>query len=192
MRELAVTAFKAIDGAGLARVDFLLSAETGELYLNEINTLPGFTAISMYPKLWEATGIPYDELVERLVALALERHDEKSRSQTSFFGGALTRLTGARSKRWQARPKTQGAGRKATRRAGRRPAAAACVASASLPSLARRSSSRRSLRSRAGGTGSVRKGAPVRIFVMPTRAAFVGFLRAAALVLAAGGCGDGA
>ena len=90
VRRLAVTAFKAIDGAGLARVDFLLSAETGELYLNEINTLPGFTAISMYPKLWEATGIPYDELVERLVALALERHDEKSRSQTSFFGGALS------------------------------------------------------------------------------------------------------
>jgi D-alanine-D-alanine ligase len=90
VRELSVTAFKAIDGAGLARVDFLLSAETGELYLNEINTLPGFTAISMYPKLWEATGIPYDELVERLIDLALERQQEKDRSQTSYFGGALT------------------------------------------------------------------------------------------------------
>ncbi len=90
VRELSVTAFKAIDGAGLARIDFLLSAETGELYLNEINTLPGFTAISMYPKLWEATGIPYAELVERLIDLALERHAEKSRSQTSYFGGTLT------------------------------------------------------------------------------------------------------
>ena len=90
VRRLAVAAFKAIDGAGLARVDFLLSAETGELYLNEINTLPGFTAISMYPKLWEATGVPYDELVERLIELALERQQEKSRSRTSYFGGALT------------------------------------------------------------------------------------------------------
>lgn len=90
VRELAVTAFKAIDGAGLARVDFLLSAETGELYLNEINTLPGFTTISMYPKLWEATGVPYAELVERLIDLAVERYDEKGRSQTSYFGGTLT------------------------------------------------------------------------------------------------------
>jgi D-alanine-D-alanine ligase len=90
VRELAVTAFKAIDGAGLARVDFLLSVETGELYVNEINTLPGFTAISMYPKLWEATGVPYSELVERLIDLALERHEERSRSQTSYFGGQLT------------------------------------------------------------------------------------------------------
>lgn len=90
VRELSMAAFKAVDGAGLARVDFLLSAETGELYLNEINTLPGFTAISMYPKLWEATGVPYAELVERLIELALERHDEKSRSQTSYFGGKLT------------------------------------------------------------------------------------------------------
>ncbi len=68
VRELAVRAFQAIDGAGLARVDFLLSETTGELYLNELNTMPGFTAISMYPKLWEATGIPYDELVERLIS----------------------------------------------------------------------------------------------------------------------------
>jgi D-alanine-D-alanine ligase len=90
VRELSIAAFKAIDGAGLARVDFLLSAETGELYLNEINTLPGFTAISMYPKLWEATGVTYAELVERLIDLALERHAEKSRSHTSYFGGVLT------------------------------------------------------------------------------------------------------
>ena len=89
VRELSVDAFKAIDGGGLARVDFLLSAETGELFLNEINTLPGFTAISMYPKLWEATGVPYAELVERLIHLALERHEENRRSQTSYFGGVL-------------------------------------------------------------------------------------------------------
>ena len=90
VRELAVRAFKAIDGAGLARVDFLLSDTTGELYLNELNTLPGFTTISMYPKLWEATGIPYDELVERLIELALEREGERVRSQMTYEGGQLT------------------------------------------------------------------------------------------------------
>jgi D-alanine-D-alanine ligase len=90
VRELAVKAFQAIDGAGLARVDFLLSDTTGELYLNELNTMPGFTAISMYPKLWEATGIPYDELVERLIGLALERHGERIRSLMKYDGGHLT------------------------------------------------------------------------------------------------------
>ncbi len=90
VRELAVAAFRAIDGAGLARVDFLLSETTGELYLNELNTLPGFTAISMYPKLWEATGISNEELVERLVNLALERQGDRVRSQTTFDGGKLT------------------------------------------------------------------------------------------------------
>ncbi len=90
VRELAVRAFRAIDGAGLARVDFLLSDTTGELYLNELNTMPGFTTISMYPKLWEATGITYDELVERLIQLALERQDDRVRSQTTFSGGQLT------------------------------------------------------------------------------------------------------
>lgn len=90
VRELAVAAFMAIDGAGLARVDFLLSGETGELYINELNTMPGFTTISMYPKLWEASGLPYDELVQRLLDLALERHHEKTRSATTFDGGTLT------------------------------------------------------------------------------------------------------
>lgn len=90
VRELAVAAFQAIDGAGLARVDFLLSDTTGELYLNELNTLPGFTAISMYPKLWEATGISNEELVERLVTLALERGGERARSQMTYDGGQLT------------------------------------------------------------------------------------------------------
>jgi D-alanine-D-alanine ligase len=90
VRKLAVQAFKAIDGAGLARVDFLLSDTTGELYLNELNTLPGFTTISMYPKLWEATGIAYDELVERLIELARERQEDRVRSQRTYDGGRLT------------------------------------------------------------------------------------------------------
>ncbi len=90
IRDLAVRAFEAIDGAGLARVDFLLSDTTGELYLNELNTMPGFTTISMYPKLWEATGISYAELVERLIELAMERQADRQRSQTSFDGGQLT------------------------------------------------------------------------------------------------------
>lgn len=84
VRDLAVKAYLAIDCAGMARVDFLLDRQTGEVYLNELNTLPGFTPISMYPKLWEATGISYPELIERLVQLALERHADKSRSATSY------------------------------------------------------------------------------------------------------------
>jgi D-alanine-D-alanine ligase len=83
-RELAVKAFKAIDCAGLGRVDFLLDKDDGRLYINEINTIPGFTRISMYPKLWEASGIPYPELLDKLVALALERHQVKSNLKTSF------------------------------------------------------------------------------------------------------------
>lgn len=78
IRSLAIAAFKEVDCAGIARVDFLMDRHTGELYLNEINTLPGFTSISMYPKLWEATGLPIHELVDRLVQLAVERFDERS------------------------------------------------------------------------------------------------------------------
>jgi len=81
---LAVRAYKAIDCAGMARVDFLLSRETGALYLNEMNTIPGFTEISMYPKLWEASGIPYPELIDRLIELALERHQDKARLEVSY------------------------------------------------------------------------------------------------------------
>ncbi len=79
-RDYAVRAFKAIDGAGLARVDFLLDKDSGALYLNELNTLPGFTAISMYPKLWEASGLNYADLIDRLVELALERQADKDRT----------------------------------------------------------------------------------------------------------------
>ena len=83
VRRMAVQAFQAIDGSGLARVDFLLDGERGDLYLNEINTMPGFTRISMYPKLWEATGIPYPDLVDRLVQLALERHADRQQNRTT-------------------------------------------------------------------------------------------------------------
>jgi len=85
VRRQAVTAFLAIDGAGFARVDFLLSRTTGELFINEINTIPGFTTISMFSKMWGATGLDYPALVDRLIALALERHAEKQESKTTAF-----------------------------------------------------------------------------------------------------------
>jgi D-alanine-D-alanine ligase len=84
VRKLAIKAFLAIDCAGLGRVDFLLDKDDGCLYINEINTIPGFTKISMYPKLWEASGIPYSELLDRLVKLAIERHGVKADLRTSF------------------------------------------------------------------------------------------------------------
>ena len=85
VRTIALNAFKSIDGAGLGRVDFLLERESNELYINEINTIPGFTNISMYPKLWEATGISYSELIDRLIELALERSEQKARLATTFL-----------------------------------------------------------------------------------------------------------
>jgi D-alanine-D-alanine ligase len=84
LAQLAIRAYRAIDCAGMARVDFLLDRKDGELYLNEVNTLPGFTPISMYPKLWEASGLSYPELIDRLIQLALERHGDKSRSATTY------------------------------------------------------------------------------------------------------------
>ncbi|NDJ54193.1 MAG: D-alanine--D-alanine ligase A, partial [Chloroflexi bacterium] len=81
---LALKAFMAIDGAGLARVDFLMDKATDALYINELNTMPGFTSISMYPKLWEASGLAYRDLINRLIELALERHADKERSKTSY------------------------------------------------------------------------------------------------------------
>jgi len=83
-RQLAVQAFQAIDCAGMARVDFLLDKDSGELFLNEVNTIPGFTQISMYPKLWEATGVPYSELVDRLIALAIERKAERNQIERKY------------------------------------------------------------------------------------------------------------
>ncbi len=84
IRRLSVAAFQAIDGAGMARVDFLLSRDTGAIVINEVNTIPGFTTISMYSKLWEASGVAYPALIDRLVELALERHAEKQRLRTSL------------------------------------------------------------------------------------------------------------
>jgi D-alanine-D-alanine ligase len=83
VRQMAVAAFRAIDGSGLARVDFLLSRTSGELFVNEVNTMPGFTTISMYAKLWGASGVDYPALLDRLVRLALDRHAEKQRLRTS-------------------------------------------------------------------------------------------------------------
>jgi len=81
IREMAVAAFRACDLSGLARVDFLMEPDAKRrIYLNEVNTMPGFTQISMYPKLWAATGLPYTELLTRLIALGLERHEEKKRT----------------------------------------------------------------------------------------------------------------
>ncbi len=80
VQEWAIRAFRAVDGSGLARVDFLLSSQ-GELFLNEVNTMPGFTQASMYPKLWEAQGLSLAQLVHRLVVLALERHRERCRNR---------------------------------------------------------------------------------------------------------------
>ena len=84
IRRFAVEAFKAIDCCGMARVDFLLSRKTGKIYLNEANTIPGFTTISMYSKMWEASGLSYPALLDRLIALALERHAEKQQVRTSL------------------------------------------------------------------------------------------------------------
>lgn len=83
VQRLSIRAFRAIDAAGLSRVDFLMSGDTGELFVNEINTMPGFTTISMYSKMWEASGVPYATLVDRLIQLALARHSDKQRLRTS-------------------------------------------------------------------------------------------------------------
>jgi D-alanine-D-alanine ligase len=83
VRRMAIAAYRALDGAGMARVDFLMDGSTGDIYLNEVNTIPGFTTISMYPKMWEASGLPYPELIDRLIALAIERHAEKQQLRTS-------------------------------------------------------------------------------------------------------------
>ena len=81
VQELAIAGFRAVDCSGLARVDFLMDPKSRKIYLNEINTMPGFTSISMYPKLWAASGVSYPELIGRLIELGLERHAEKKRNQ---------------------------------------------------------------------------------------------------------------
>lgn len=84
IQKLAVKAFQAVDGSGLARVDFFLRRDNGELLLNELNTLPGLTDVSGYPQMWEASGLPFPKVIDRLIELAFERHREKSRNETSI------------------------------------------------------------------------------------------------------------
>ena len=93
-QDFAVRAFRAIEGTGMARCDFFLEKKTGKLFVNELNTIPGFTSISMYPKMWEASGLPYPQLIDRLIQLAFELHREKARTKYSIelpagAGGAL-------------------------------------------------------------------------------------------------------
>src|SRR6185369_17022119 len=83
IQQLAIDAFRAVDCSGLARVDFLMDPKSRKIYLNEINTMPGFTSISMYPKLWGATGLAYADLIERLIQLGIQRHEDKKRNQYS-------------------------------------------------------------------------------------------------------------
>jgi D-alanine-D-alanine ligase len=83
-QDFAVRAFRAIEGTGLARCDFFLERRTGQIFINELNTIPGFTSISMYPKMWEASGLPYPQLIDRLIELAFELHREKARTKYSI------------------------------------------------------------------------------------------------------------
>jgi D-alanine-D-alanine ligase len=84
VQAMAIRAFQAIDGSGMARVDFFLERISNTLLLNEINTIPGFTSVSMYPRLWEKSGLSYSELIDRLIQLALERHADKRKSKTTY------------------------------------------------------------------------------------------------------------
>ncbi len=84
VQEIAIRAFRAIDGSGMARVDFFVERGTDRVLLNEINTIPGFTTVSMYPRMWEQSGIPYAELIDRLIQLALERHADKQKNKTTY------------------------------------------------------------------------------------------------------------
>ena len=87
IQRLAVACYKSVECAGMARVDFLLETATGKFLINEINTIPGFTSISMYPKMWEAAGLPYAKLIDRLIELALERHQERQGTAYSKDAG---------------------------------------------------------------------------------------------------------
>jgi D-alanine-D-alanine ligase len=94
IQKYAVDAFRALELSGMARVDFFVEKKGGKIYLNEVNTIPGFTSISMYPKMWEASGIPFRELIDKLIELALEQHAEKARTKYQIelpegAGGAL-------------------------------------------------------------------------------------------------------
>jgi D-alanine-D-alanine ligase len=84
IKELALKTYRAIDCAGMARVDFLLDKDNNDLYINEVNTIPGFTSISMYPKLWDASGLSYPALIEKLIDLAIERKQERNKSKRTY------------------------------------------------------------------------------------------------------------
>lgn len=84
VQAMAIRAFQAIDGSGMARVDFFLERDSNTVLLNEINTIPGFTSVSMYPRMWEKSGLSYSELIDRLIQLALERHADKRKSKTTY------------------------------------------------------------------------------------------------------------
>jgi D-alanine-D-alanine ligase len=87
IRDLAIRAYKAVDVSGMARVDFFIDRDNGELYLNELNTIPGFTQISMYPQLWKASGLSGEELVDRLIALAIERREQRAATVHEYSRG---------------------------------------------------------------------------------------------------------
>jgi len=87
VQELALAAFRVLEGAGIARVDFFLERETGEIFLNEVNSLPGFTEVSMYPRLWQASGLPYPALLDRMIELALERHRAMASLERTYRRG---------------------------------------------------------------------------------------------------------
>lgn len=89
VQEIALRAFKAVDAAGMARVDFFVSKRENKIYLSEINTIPGFTSTSMYPRLWKASRIPYPELIDQLIQLALERHQDKKQNKISYDDSKL-------------------------------------------------------------------------------------------------------
>jgi len=84
VQEITLRAFKAVDAAGMARIDFFVSKKENKIYLSEINTIPGFTSVSMYPRLWEASGIPYSDLIDQLIQLALERYQDKKQNKISY------------------------------------------------------------------------------------------------------------
>ncbi len=86
-QQLALEAFRVLEGAGIARVDFFLDRESGEILLNEVNSLPGFTEVSMYPRLWQASGLPYPALLDRMIELALERHRNHSTLERTYRRG---------------------------------------------------------------------------------------------------------
>jgi D-alanine-D-alanine ligase len=84
VQEIALRAFKAVDAVGMARVDFFVSKKENKIYLSEINTIPGFTSVSMYPRLWVASGVPYSDLIDQLIQLALERYQDKNQNKISY------------------------------------------------------------------------------------------------------------